>query len=80
MVYLCIQHGLRLMLSGSPLLYFFSYLLSLPVYLPLPLCPSLPVVATILASAGVQKVSLVLLIGRSEIGMRLPDSNDFIRE
>ena len=53
---------------------------SFPVYLPLSLLPSLPVVATILASAGAEKVSLVLLIGRSEIGMCLSDSNDFIRE
>lgn len=53
---------------------------SFSVYLTQSLRPSMPVVATILASAGAQKVSVVLLIGCSGIGMCLRDSNGFIRE
>lgn len=49
-------------------------------FLVLSVYPPLSQSITILASAGAQKVSVVLLNGRSEMGMCPPDSNDFIRE
>lgn len=62
------------------LMLFFRLVILFFFYLPPSLSPSLSTVATILASARAEKVSLVLLIGCLEIGMCLPDTNDFIRE
>lgn len=74
-VFLSFFNGCCLMLFFRLVILFFFFF-----YLPPSLSPSLSTVATILASARAEKVSLVLLIGCLEIGMCLPDTNDFIRE